>query len=167
MLLFIYQILGLSLDLLSGCVLKTAVGWNYVSLFGLFEEMSWCLFGLDGFWVGVFNDGGFGSFYAFGGLFFISGSFGFFVLLVEGLADILLLRNVFVVTLVETNGFSELFLGARFFSLTFLIFPLLHSRLNGVRPFLPAWNNLSFSKRFHLRSQCVIGGYYWWDKKIL
>ena len=126
-----------------------------------------CLLGFDGFGVGVFDDGRFGSFDALGLLVFVTGGFGLFVLFVEGLADVLLLGHVFLVALVHTDRFSELFLGTRFLTLTFLIFMHLYHWLNRISSLLSGRNGRLFTKRFHLRSQRIIRRYYGLQKKIL
>ena len=69
------------------------------------------LFGFDGFGVSVFDDCGFGSFYAFQLLVFVFRGFRLFVMFVKSLADILLLGDVLFITPIHTDGFSEFFLG--------------------------------------------------------
>ncbi len=160
MLLFIDEILSLFLDLLFGSVLETAIGWDYVILFGLFEKIPWYLFGFDGFWVSVFDDCGFGSFYTFQLLVFVFRGFGLFIVFVESLADILLLGDVLFITPVHTDGFSELFLGKWFLHLNFLIFLKFSYWLISVSSFLYGRNGRLFTKGFHLRSQGIVRGYY-------
>jgi len=71
--------LSLFFNLFFRCLFKTIIWWNYIFLW-FFYKLSWCLFTFNCFWVGIFYNCWFWSFYSLWLRFvFIPWSFWFFI----------------------------------------------------------------------------------------
>ena len=147
------------LDLLSWSVLETTVCWYDIS-FELFCKLFGWLFAFNSFGMCIFDNGWFWTFYAFWLIFVFSRAFRLLELFVQSLTHIMILRCVFFVILVHTHSFSELFVGIRLLTVTFLIFARLADWLYRVGSFFSCRKTGLLIERLHLWGQSIVRDNY-------